>query len=464
MEDAGYDTLEFEEEEEAEDGDGAYDENGTYYTAAEWDSWDMVLALDHEPEEQDEENEVVDAKSGEANASECQRGKFSLSQARTAVKAARSSRTPTPKRYPRGSASSAKQGPRKCFICDGEHLARHCPDRDKPRKGKGKGKGKRRGRGRGRSSAGMVATSFVAIPYPTTTYTDFTDFSPRAHMRPVYCSISDWTTWTHRLIDLHSEFLCLPRWRFGIAEGSESTPMPSSRSRNPPSGSRTSPPMCCSVRSQCAAYSLADFKRFEKEGIGRAKSSDQDQLDFIQTVDLVESGSITTLIPVSNDTTLDDMVNNTVDTSAKPEDQVSEDPCAVASSVQIVDSVEQCSSDSMQIALDDKHFEVNLDKVEVDCHKTCDAEPDERSVEKPAESLKRTKSPMLGMSQALGGDFPGLGSQDPVGLTKMRKRTVERKVRTLDACTANAESNDRSGSPDLMKIPGKAIAEKLIEF
>ena len=91
-----------------------------------------------------------------------------LVQGRQAVKDARATRQPMPRR---SVAASVRESGRRCFLCRGPHLARVCPDRKKPSDKGSKGprdntrgkKGACKGKGCG---AVTMAMDFTALDEP----------------------------------------------------------------------------------------------------------------------------------------------------------------------------------------------------------------------------------------------------------------------------------------------------------
>ena len=145
-----------------------------------------------------------------------------LTQARQAVKDARATRRPLPKR---STPASARESERRRFPCRGPHLPRDCPDRNKLTSKGSKGpkdnvKSKRSsGRGKGLGVVTM-AKAFAVSAAPETElvssvakkrgfngscddYNPFDAYSQSEQLCSRTASLSDWNQWRRHLIEIH---------------------------------------------------------------------------------------------------------------------------------------------------------------------------------------------------------------------------------------------------------------------
>ena len=110
----------------SESRDGAFGRDGVYYTRESWDQHEESFERDEDDD--DEEVQSLIESEFEALAAVSQ-ANWTLTQARQAVKDARATRRPLPKR---STAASARESESRCFLCLGPHLARDRLDRNTP--------------------------------------------------------------------------------------------------------------------------------------------------------------------------------------------------------------------------------------------------------------------------------------------------------------------------------------------
>ena len=110
--------------------DGVFVGDGVYFAGDQWDQFEERFERDVDDVQFNDVEEVQSLTESESEAlAAVSHANRTLTQPRKAGKDARAARRPLPKR---STAASARESGRRCFLCRVPHLARDCPDRNKP--------------------------------------------------------------------------------------------------------------------------------------------------------------------------------------------------------------------------------------------------------------------------------------------------------------------------------------------
>ena len=149
--------------------DGVFVGDGVCFAGEQWDQYEESFERDEDDVQFNDDEEVQSLTESESEAlAAVSHANRTMTQARKAVKDARATRRPLPKR---STAASVRESERRCFLCRVPHLARDGPDRNKPTgKGSKRLKDNRKGRkgsGRGKGLGVVtVATAFAVSAQP----------------------------------------------------------------------------------------------------------------------------------------------------------------------------------------------------------------------------------------------------------------------------------------------------------